>query len=100
MVRAASGLPASRPGARREGWLRTDTRLANHSPGVGRGPVARVSGPEKGGHVMNHPGTAVAGVDPHIEQAGAGCFLAVQQDTAVTCVDWEVFHGWTVDDGV
>ena len=47
---------------------------------------------------MNHPGTAVAGVDPHIEQAGARCFLAVQQDTAVTCVDWEVFHGWTLDD--
>ena len=47
---------------------------------------------------MNHPGTAVAGVDPHIEQAGARCFLAVQQDTAVTCVDWEVFHGWTEGD--
>ena len=40
----------------------------------------------------------MAGVDQHIEQAAAGCFLAVQQDTAVTCVDWQVFHGWTVDD--
>jgi hypothetical protein len=27
-----------------------------------------------------------------------GCFLAVQTDTAVTCVDWEVFHGWKEGD--
>ena len=40
----------------------------------------------------------MVGADRDIEQAEVGCFLAVQQDTAVTCVDWEVFHGWRVGD--
>ena len=94
MVRAAS----SRPGRGARGGPGRNTRLANHfTRGCGEDPFpGSVGGKE--GDMMNHPGTAVAGVDPHIEQAGAGCFLAVQQDTAVTCVDWEVFHGWTVDD--
>jgi len=28
------------------------------------------------------------------DRTGVGCLSAVQQDTAVTCVDWDVFHGW------
>ena len=37
-------------------------------------------------------------VDQHAEQTGVRCFLAVQQNTAASCVDPGVFHGWKEGD--
>ena len=47
---------------------------------------------------MNRPGTAVDDAQLRADHTGVGCLSAVQQDTAVTCVDWDVFHGWKEGD--
>jgi hypothetical protein len=41
---------------------------------------------------------AVVSVDQHAEQAGVMCSWRSSQNTASSCVDWGVFHGWKEGD--